>query len=95
MHSYPALMLALDRGGSCHGLLYRLPPNRVRGSLTRLLEREMGWLPSPEPQCVRHALARFVESFQDKANLLAQARFGVFAVLNAADSDSNRPGIPI
>ena len=45
----PALMLALDRGGSCNGMLYRLPPNRVRHGLTRLLEREMGWLPSPFP----------------------------------------------
>ena len=34
-------------------------------------------------------LVRLAESFQDKANLLAQARFGVFAVLNAV-LDQNR-----
>lgn len=31
----PALMLALDRGGSCNGMLYRLPPDRVGPALTK------------------------------------------------------------
>jgi glutathione-specific gamma-glutamylcyclotransferase len=37
----PALMLALDRGGSCAGLAYRLPDEDARGQVVRLLEREI------------------------------------------------------
>lgn len=47
--SRPGLMLALDRGGACKGVLYRLPPGRIADSMLRLLEREAGWLPSPFP----------------------------------------------
>jgi hypothetical protein len=38
-----------------------------------------------EPECLHTAgrLVRLAESFQDEANLLAQARFGIFAVLKA------------
>ena len=46
---YPGLMLALDRGGACKGVLYRLPPDAVRENLHQLLQRETGWLPSPFP----------------------------------------------
>ncbi|MBS3850091.1 gamma-glutamylcyclotransferase [Devosia sp. J2-20] len=45
----PGLMLALDRGGACNGVLYRLPPDRLAQCMTKLLEREMGWLPSAFP----------------------------------------------
>ena len=45
----PGLMLALDRGGACKGVLYRLPPGQIDDCMTKLLEREMGWLPSPFP----------------------------------------------
>ena len=45
----PGLMLALDRGGACKGVLYRLPADRIDENLTKLLEREMGWLPSAFP----------------------------------------------
>src|SRR3954468_19549479 len=37
----PALMLALDRGGSCVGIAYRLPPGDKQGQIVRLLEREI------------------------------------------------------
>jgi cation transport protein ChaC len=37
----PALMLALDRGGSCAGMLYRLPDADPHGQMVRLLEREL------------------------------------------------------
>ena len=47
--AHPGLMLALDRGGSCHGALYRLPPDAVESNLIRLFEREMGWRPTPFP----------------------------------------------
>ena len=46
---YPGLMLALDRGGACNGVLYRLPPGQIDVNMTRLLEREMAWLPSSFP----------------------------------------------
>lgn len=45
----PGLMLALDRGGACKGVLYRLPPDRRDDCLIQLFEREMGWTPSPFP----------------------------------------------
>ncbi|MDB5613100.1 MAG: gamma-glutamylcyclotransferase [Devosia sp.] len=45
----PGLMLALDRGGACNGVLYRLPTGQIDDNMTKLLEREMGWLPSPFP----------------------------------------------
>lgn len=37
----PALMLALDRGGSCVGIAYRLPPGDKHGQIVRLLQREI------------------------------------------------------
>ncbi len=45
----PGLMLALDRGGSCRGVLYRLPPDAVAANVRKLVEREMGWKPSAFP----------------------------------------------
>lgn len=45
----PGLMLALDAGGSCKGVLYRLPADAVEDSLLRLVKREMGVKPSPFP----------------------------------------------
>ena len=45
----PGLMLALDRGGSCHGVLYRLPPEALARSVRKLVEREMGLKPSAFP----------------------------------------------
>jgi len=45
----PGLMLALAPGGACKGVLYRLPPDAVRPNLQKLLEREMGFVPSPFP----------------------------------------------
>jgi len=45
----PGLMLALDHGGACKGVAYRLPPDAVEENLKKLLEREMGWKPSPFP----------------------------------------------
>jgi cation transport protein ChaC len=37
----PGLVLGLDRGGSCHGIVYRLPPDRVGETLDRIWAREM------------------------------------------------------
>ncbi|MFB9979783.1 gamma-glutamylcyclotransferase [Mesorhizobium kowhaii] len=37
----PALMLALDRGGSCNGIVYRLPAEDHFGQLGQLLRREI------------------------------------------------------
>lgn len=45
----PGLMLALDAGGSCKGVLYRLPPDAVEDSLLRLVRREMSMKPSAFP----------------------------------------------
>jgi glutathione-specific gamma-glutamylcyclotransferase len=45
----PGLMLALDRGGSCKGVLYRLPPGKEAENVELLARREMGFKPSPFP----------------------------------------------
>lgn len=45
----PGLMLALDRGGSCKGALYRLPPGKAAENIELLCRREMGYKPSPFP----------------------------------------------
>jgi glutathione-specific gamma-glutamylcyclotransferase len=37
----PGLMLSLDHGGQCRGVLYRLPPEAVEKNLSMLLRREM------------------------------------------------------
>ena len=37
----PGLMLALERGGACEGIAYRLAPDRVRSELAILWNREM------------------------------------------------------
>lgn len=37
----PALMLALDRGGSCVGIAYRLPEGDDLGQVVKLLQREI------------------------------------------------------
>lgn len=39
----PGLMLALDRGGSCSGVAYRMPEDDQLGRMIRLIEREGGF----------------------------------------------------
>lgn len=43
---HPGLMLSLDRGGQCKGVVYRLPPDAVEANLVRLSERELRLRPS-------------------------------------------------
>jgi cation transport protein ChaC len=50
----PALMLALDRGGSCAGLVYRLRETAPVTQVTKLLERELdGNPPTNVPRWIR------------------------------------------
>ena len=42
----PALMMALDRGGSCTGVAYRLSAGDRRGQIEKLLRRETDGLPA-------------------------------------------------
>jgi cation transport protein ChaC len=37
----PGLVAGLDRGGSCAGVVYRVPPHEVRRQFEQLWEREM------------------------------------------------------
>lgn len=37
----PGLVLTLDRGGSCRGLVYRIDPDRVQEEMGRIWKREM------------------------------------------------------
>jgi len=41
----PGLMMALDRGGCCNGVLYRLPAGDLAAQIERLLRREMSSKP--------------------------------------------------
>ena len=43
---HPGLMMALDRGGSCEGMAYRLPAEGVDAALTALIKREMPFVNS-------------------------------------------------
>lgn len=45
----PGLMLALDRGGRCNGVVYRLPPEAAEANLAALVKREVHILPAPFP----------------------------------------------
>jgi cation transport protein ChaC len=47
--SRPGLMLALDRGGQCRGVAYRLPPDALETNLDRLARRELLLAPHPFP----------------------------------------------
>jgi len=42
----PGLMMALDRGGQCRGVLYELPRNDLEGQLGRLFRREFRYKPA-------------------------------------------------
>jgi cation transport protein ChaC len=45
----PGLMLALDRGGQCKGVAFRLPAQRLEENLHKLIRREMSMVPSAFP----------------------------------------------
>jgi cation transport protein ChaC len=45
----PGLMMALDRGGQCVGVAYRLPEDRLEAELHKLIRREMSMVPSAFP----------------------------------------------
>ena len=40
-HDQPGLMMALDRGGQCRGVVFRIPADQVEASLTTLFRREL------------------------------------------------------
>lgn len=42
----PALMLALDRGGTCVGIAYKVAGNEIRKQLIRLMDRELDAIPA-------------------------------------------------
>ncbi len=45
----PGLMMALDRGGQCKGVVYRLPDESLDAELHKLIRREMSMVPSAFP----------------------------------------------
>jgi cation transport protein ChaC len=45
----PGLMMALDRGGQCKGVIYRLPEAGLDAELHKLIRREMSMVPSAFP----------------------------------------------
>ncbi len=60
----PGLMLALERGGSCHGVAYRIAPEQVHAELDVVWRREMltgayraVWVTVRTPDGPEHAIA--------------------------------------
>lgn len=45
----PGLMMALDRGGMCKGVIYQLPEAELEAELHKLIRREMSMVPSAFP----------------------------------------------
>ena len=45
----PGVMMALDRGGSCKGMIYRLPEKGLAAELDRLVRREQSTVPATFP----------------------------------------------
>jgi cation transport protein ChaC len=45
----PGLMMGLDRGGVCKGVVYRLPEQGLASELHKLIRREMAYLPTSQP----------------------------------------------
>ena len=45
----PGIMMALDRGGQCRGMIFRLPEAGIEDELHRLIRREMSMVPSAFP----------------------------------------------
>lgn len=64
----PGVMLALDRGGSCRGVAYRLPPDAINDSLIPLLRREM-----PIKRDTPQPIARWLTVRTDKGDIRAIA----------------------
>ena len=60
----PGLMLALDRGGQCRGIAFRLPPDAIEANLDRLVRREMLVVPHAFPP-------RWVKAKTDEGELRA------------------------
>jgi cation transport protein ChaC len=45
----PGLMMALDRGGQCRGVIYQLPEETLVEELMKLMKREVSTVPTPFP----------------------------------------------
>lgn len=65
----PGLMLALDRGGQCKGVVHRLPAAGLEANLHRLIRREMSMVPSAFPP-------RFI-GVDTEANRLSALTFAI------------------
>jgi cation transport protein ChaC len=70
----PGLMMALDRGGSCHGILLRLPEHGLRAHVGKLLRREMSvkWIeegkPTARPMCSALGTGNLVRWIKVRSN---------------------------
>ena len=67
----PGLMLALEEGGSCHGMLYRLAPTGLRDQLVPLWKREItgrGYVPGWVSVASEAGAIRAVTFFANKSS---------------------------
>jgi len=83
----PGLMMALDRGGQCKGLLYRLPHVALQAQLGKLFRREFTTKPpNSMPRWIRVATEEgTVTALTFVMNRKAQAYVGRLALEDVAD----------
>jgi cation transport protein ChaC len=68
---HPNLMMGLDRGGQCHGILYRLPPGEERRNLDLLIRREVRIKPSQGRPITQTARWLMIESAGERIKAVA------------------------
>jgi len=68
---HPNLMMGLDRGGQCHGILYRLPPGEEEKNLDALVRREMRIKPPPGQPITQVARWLSVETGGERVRAVA------------------------
>jgi hypothetical protein len=88
-HDSPGLMMALDRGGQCKGMVYRLPEKGLEAELHRLIRRELSQIPSRFPLAMdRHEHRRGSHHCADLRNGPTQQ-----ALCGRAQRRTNRRGV--
>ncbi len=98
----PGLVMGLDRGGSCRGIAYRVPPDAVDATLAYLHERETAHYPvyrradlpvvldGPPPRTVRSVTYVIDRADPDYAGHLSVAEQAAIVAVAHGRSGANR-----
>ena len=84
--AFPGLMMALDQGGFCEGVIYELPPQGKHAQVRKLLEREMDNKPPTNlPMIVSAEISgQMVEAIAFTANPIGPDYAGVVSLQEVA-----------